>query len=660
MNERRPPRPRRPSTRLPRSEDASFVPPPLDPLPGSDPGDRFSGVHDPDLETPSLVSDMIEEMETNVEDPFAPRPRVGGAARSPGTSAGIPLPSASSTVLGHRSRPHRIGGSSGDVGGTGAGPSTTPGASGRRTPPRRRGKTGVGQSSESLDEPTMVEPTDPRDRRLPSMPMPPTSLPVVKLPPRMARRPEPDGPVPEPADASEVTNQLRLPGLIDGRYQIVAPLGEGGMGRVLKVRHRALGKEFALKIVRAQLSDDWRAREAFFREARTMSSLAHPHIVTVTDFGVDPGFGAFIVMELLTGESLLVRIAREGRLPLKAACDIVLQIAEAVRFIHSHNIIHCDLKSENVYLYQPVAEPRRRNMVKLLDFGLSRAWHDASGTERAREKEIAGTPTYLAPERIEGRPPAPSNDIYALGVLFYEMLTGRPPFVGSISKVLDAHLDDEPVPPSKRLKEPLEERADEIILKALRKDPRQRQRDAAAFVYEVRTLMDMLGIQHKRRVASSAKGGAAATPPGLKAAAAPATPTTAAAPVAATPELAGQPYQDAFEACPLPLFTLGLAGELKLANRAFSRLLAVAPADLPRQTLASTLGRHSPHLVDDLKAVIAQGRPAQCQLDLLREGRRQRAILWLTPALQQGRVVAVHGVMYPVAMARPTPPKPPR
>jgi tRNA A-37 threonylcarbamoyl transferase component Bud32 len=468
--------------------------------------------------------------------------------------------------------------------------------------------------------------------------VPSSEIPVVRLQAHSPRREASYGAVPERREQSEVTSQMRLPGLIDGRYQISAPLGEGGMGRVLKVLHRALNKEFALKIVRAQLSDDWRAREAFFREARMLSSLGHPNIVTVTDFGVDPAFGAFIVMEFLTGETLLQRINREGRLSLKAACDIALQIAEAVRFIHSNNIIHCDLKSDNVFLCQPVAEPRRRNLVKLMDFGLSRSW-ESGGTDRTREKEIAGTPTYLAPERIEGRPPAPSNDIYALGVLFYEMITGRPPFMGSITKVLDAHLEEVPVPPSKRLGEHLEERADELIMKALAKDPRRRQRDAAAFVYEIRTLMDMLGIKHKRRFALPGKAPQASGGP-------------------ASPEGRLQLYEDAFDGSPLPLLMLGPDGDVKLANRALARLLAITPAELGSLSLKGTIiGQQNPQVLDDFHAVVATGRSAQCQVEFLREGKRQRAVLLLVPAHDGQAVVGVNAVLYPVAMSRPQPPR---
>jgi len=464
--------------------------------------------------------------------------------------------------------------------------------------------------------------------------LPAAELPVVRLGEKSPKDSESsaDG-VPFPRDQSEVTNQLRLPGLIDGRYQIAGPLGEGGMGRVLKVVHRALNKEFALKIVRAQLSDDWRAREAFFREARVLSSLSHPNIVMVTDFGVDPNFGAFIVMELLTGETLLQRINREGRLPLKAACDIILQVAEAVRFIHSNNIIHCDLKSENVYLCQPVAEPRRRNMVKLMDFGLSRSWE--GGTDRTREKEIAGTPTYLAPERIEGKPPAPSNDIYAMGVLFYEMITGRPPFVGTINQVLDAHLDEEPVPPSKRIPEPIEERADEIIMKALAKDPAKRQRDAAAFVYEVRTLMDMLGIKHKRRYPVP---GRAPVFPGMP----------------SSMESRLRLYEEAYEEAPLPLVVLGPKGEALVANRTFLRIMGITPQEAARLTLEGTpLGTQNPRVLEEFKRVVATGRSSQIQVEFYKESRRQRAVLLLVPARDNHGVSKVHVVLYPIAMPRP-------
>ena len=228
-------------------------------------------------------------------------------------------------------------------------------------------------------------------------------------------------------------------------------------------------------------------------------------------------------------------------------------------------------------------------------------------------------------------------DVYALGIVLFEMITGRPPFMGSINKVLDAHLDEMPVPPSKRIPEHLEERADELIMKALAKDPRRRQRDAGAFVYEIRTLMDMLGIKHKRRfpVPGKAPQAASDAPPD-------------------SPEGRMHLLEDAYDGSPLPLLMLGSTGEVKLANRALARLLAVTPAELASMSLRATaIGRQNPQVLDDFRTVVATGRSAQCQVEFLREGKRQRAVLLLVPAHDGRAVAGVHAVLYPVAMSRP-------
>ena len=132
--------------------------------------------------------------------------------------------------------------------------------------------------------------------------------------------------------------------IVGGRYIIEERVGEGGMGRIYKVRHRDLGKQFALKIIHKNLAQQPHIRDAFYREARMAASMNHPNIVSVFDFGVDPTHGAFIVMEYLSGETLAERMSREGVLEPKASCDIVLQCAEALAFIHSFGVIHCGLK----------------------------------------------------------------------------------------------------------------------------------------------------------------------------------------------------------------------------------------------------------------------------------------------------------------------------
>ena len=159
-------------------------------------------------------------------------------------------------------------------------------------------------------------------------------------------------------------------------------------------------------------------RERFHREAKLASSLPHENICSVIDFGEDPRFGLFMVMELLEGVRLDYKIQRDGRLPPKVACDVIGQVAEALRYVHSCGIIHGDIKSENILLTR--AQDRRR-LAKLLDFGLARP-------DDGNEAHIEGTPEYLAPERISRRPASPQSDIYALGILFWECLVGELPF----------------------------------------------------------------------------------------------------------------------------------------------------------------------------------------------------------------------------------------
>src|SRR5690606_32835664 len=186
--------------------------------------------------------------------------------------------------------------------------------------------------------------------------------------------------------------------VIADRYVIEEPIGEGGMGRVFRVRHRRLGKSFALKLMQTGFAGDTRARDLFYREAKLASSLAHPNIVSIIGFGEDGERGAFMVMELLEGTSLSSFLHREGGFSMRAACDIILQVAEALAYIHKRQIVHCDIKPDNILLLKQPPGERRKHLVKLLDFGLARA---RSASPR-RTSTIDGTPEYMAPERIMG------------------------------------------------------------------------------------------------------------------------------------------------------------------------------------------------------------------------------------------------------------------
>jgi eukaryotic-like serine/threonine-protein kinase len=284
---------------------------------------------------------------------------------------------------------------------------------------------------------------------------------------------------------------------LEGRYELEDLLSEGGMGSVWRARHTTLDRLVAVKFMSAALRDDPEMRRRFTSEARVASALTHPNIVSVTDFGVDAERGYFLVMELLHGQSLRQRM--EEALPrARVACDVVEQIAWALRYIHACGIIHCDLKPENIFLARLDEDPRRRNHVKLIDFGLALR----STNQRA---SVSGTPPYLAPERLRGEPPSPRSDIYSLSAVFYEMLTGRVPFEGSLLDIRTAHLAGAPPPaPSSLTDEPIEPRADELILRALSINPEERQPHAEAFLFELRTLMSMMGMRVRRVAHASA------------------------------------------------------------------------------------------------------------------------------------------------------------
>ncbi len=297
------------------------------------------------------------------------------------------------------------------------------------------------------------------------------------------------------------------PTLLEGRYELLDLISSGGMGSVYRARHRHLDRLVAVKVIRGELRDDPSLRRHFFAEARVASSLVHPHIVGVTDFGIDPALGYFLVMELLRGDTLRARMSAQA-VGARVACDVLEQVTWALRYIHAHGIVHCDLKPDNIFLAQLPEEPRRRNHAKLIDFGLA---FRVSGPATY----LGGTPPYLAPERLTGAPPSAQADIYSLGTIFYELVTGRRPYEGSVTEIVSQQLGGKvPRLPSTISTEPLEPRADDLIMRALSRDPRARQASAEAFLFELRTLMSMMGMR-VRRVARAAGGtrlGASAVP----------------------------------------------------------------------------------------------------------------------------------------------------
>jgi serine/threonine protein kinase len=417
------------------------------------------------------------------------------------------------------------------------------------------------------------------------------------------------------------------PTMVAGRYVIEEAIGEGGMGRVFRVRHRRLHKSFALKLMRTAFSGDQRLRALFYREARLASSLSHPNIVSIIDFGEDARLGAFMVMDLLSGESLSKKLRADGRLPLTQACEIMLQMAEALHYIHQKQIVHCDIKADNILLCPVPGTDRRKLQVKLLDFGLARM----NAVTNKISARVDGTPEYMAPERIRGNSPVASMDIYGLGVLSYEMLTGRLPFRGTVHEVMDAHLRRPPIPPSRIIKEGIDERAEALVLKSLAKNPADRQKDMAAFIYELRTLMDMLGIGRRRAVP---RGPQLATNPGV---------------AVDKRKLVGSAL---FELSPIPIAAFDIDQSLVGANRAFMQFLTGTPDNQPEsaEQAVASLCRIHPAFAADIKAVHAQGTAITRVLRLRSSnGKPVNLMLWMVPGKPDvGDVhVAIHALDEP-------------
>ena len=397
------------------------------------------------------------------------------------------------------------------------------------------------------------------------------------------------------------TSRLRRAGLVDGRYELEGMMSQGGMGSVYRARHRELGRAFAMKLVMEGFRDDPERRQLFLSEAQLASSLQHPNIIQVTDFGIDEDHGFFLVMELLEGESLRERLQREPP-SLRLSCDVFDKLLGAVRYIHGRGIIHCDLKPENVYLAKVPGLDRRITTVKLLDFGFS--WRRGA----LPESEARGTVPYTAPERYHGHPPTAATDVYSLGMVMYELLCGRLPFTGSIVDVVRQQTEVPPPLPSVFTREPIDPWLEAMVMRALDLDPAKRQQTVEELQVELRAAMDALGIRTRREHDAPDEGQAAA----------------AAAQLAAVVD------------SPVPLAVCDLKGGFRFANRAF---LAGAGGDAPAAFEQLKLVQQQPELAAAFKETIGSGAVVR-RLVLTVGG--ATALLTLSPLVRAGAIESVH------------------
>ena len=343
--------------------------------------------------------------------------------------------------------------------------------------------------------------------------------------------------------------------VLDERYAIVREIGRGGMGVVYEAEHTELGKRIAVKVLLDKYADDDEAVVRFKREALAASRIGSPHIIDVSHIGSAPDGRPYVVMELLEGESLAALLKRTGPMEPSRALHVIRQVLRATGAAHAKAIVHRDLKPDNIFI---VNRDDQVDFVKLLDFGISKFLETGEfslKTKLTTTGAVMGTPLYMAPEQAMGAPIAPSVDIYACGVILYEMLAGRPPFVDGNYNMIVAQLLTAKPPRLDDLRKKLPRQVVAAVHRALDKEPTARFATADAFAaalsaerpessFDAMATLPQMPAAGRRRIlpwiagASVVLAGAAITLATLRVRRTPETPTPALTP---TPTLAPTP-----------------------------------------------------------------------------------------------------------------------
>ncbi|MFO0694798.1 MAG: protein kinase [Polyangiales bacterium] len=273
----------------------------------------------------------------------------------------------------------------------------------------------------------------------------------------------------------------RVGHLVGGRYFLEKAIGEGGMATVYRAHHTLIERPLAVKILHKHLSHDDTLRERFRREAKSAATIAHENVIEIYDFGETEDGCPFLVMELLDGKPLS-KLVEQGPIPIALAVELATQMARGLARAHDLGIVHRDLKPENAFVSKRADGAWH---AKLVDFGIARSKKEARLTAVG---SLIGTPQYLAPERIKGVESGAPSDLYSFGVMLFEMVTGRPPFVSKdLPGYLVAHMEQAPPKASSLVKE-CPSALDELIDSLLAKDPAARPVDAHAVVRALETV----------------------------------------------------------------------------------------------------------------------------------------------------------------------------
>jgi serine/threonine protein kinase len=270
--------------------------------------------------------------------------------------------------------------------------------------------------------------------------------------------------------------------VLDGRYEIVAPIAEGGMGAVYRARRTLLGDEVAVKIMRPDFGSDPGSRERFLRESRACAQLRHPNIVSILDYNLDPEGRPFLVMELLNGRSLREEVIDHGPLSVAEMQQMMTPLCAALQLAHERGVLHRDLKPANIVAHDFGGGTRTH---KIVDFGLARVRESTEATRLTGAHQFLGTIAYAAPEQLSGGIVDARSDIYSLGVVIFEALTGRLPFEGDDAMVVLSAVMARQAPSPSSVRSDLPAWVDIVLQRALAKSPEDRYDSMSVFARDL-------------------------------------------------------------------------------------------------------------------------------------------------------------------------------